>query len=383
MRLAEVATGRDNNFDVLRLLAATLVLFSHAFTLTGRDEPFDGLSGETLGGIGVAVFFAMSGFLVTKSWIADPSLRRFARKRALRILPGLLVAALVTAFVVGPLVTTLPLATYLTDPAIPRYVLTTALLTGSSGRLPGVFASNPEAAIVNGSLWTLPIEATAYVGVAVAGVLGLLAARRPVVAIFVALVAATLVLDALVDGPFQDRGPAVLAAYFTLRFGAYFAAGALLFLHRDRVVLRGRTALLLLAVWVASWSTPYAFAPAAVALPYAVLYLAFRPIPGLRLLTRFGDVSYGTYIYAFPIQQSLVAALGPDLGPAGLFALALPLTWLVGLASWRLVERPALRLKRRGSEGVSEPDASGRPTQIDGMAPSGQTAANRSATRRS
>jgi peptidoglycan/LPS O-acetylase OafA/YrhL len=382
MRLDRVATGRDNNFDVLRLLAATLVLLSHAFPLTGRDEPFENLSGETLGGLGVAVFFAMSGFLVTKSWVGDPDLRRFARKRALRILPGLAVAALVTAVVIGPLVTTVPVGSYLTDPAVLLYVVATGLLTGSSGRLPGVFESNPEAAIVNGSLWTLPIEAVAYVGVAAAGLLGLLAARRPVAAIFLSLVAGTLILDAVVDGPFQDHGPAVLALYYTLRFGAYFAAGALLFLHRDRVELRGRVVVLLLAAWVVSWATPYAFAVAAVALPYAVLYAAFTPVRGLRALTRFGDVSYGTYIYAFPIQQSLVAAFGQDLGPAGLFALALPLTWLAGLVSWRLVEQPALRLKRRPPRDVAARagDAGAQP----GAAPSpGQTDASSEATRRS
>jgi hypothetical protein len=100
IRLSEVVGSRDYNFDVLRLVAAGLVLVSHAFPLAGRHEP---LAPHTLGTVGVKIFFVISGFLVTKSWLSDPSFRHYIGKRARRIFPGLVCAVLLTALVLGPI----------------------------------------------------------------------------------------------------------------------------------------------------------------------------------------------------------------------------------------------------------------------------------------
>ena len=130
-----------------------------------------------------------------------------------------------------------------------------------------------------------------------------------------------------------------------MRLFGLFLAGSVLYLLRDRVVLRGDVAVVLAAVWLAAFSTPFATTVGMISLPYLVAFAAYRSPPGLRLLTARGDVSYGFYVYAYPIQQSIAAVLG-HTNPFVMIAIAAPLTWLAAFASWRLIEQPMLRLKR-------------------------------------
>src|ERR671933_330026 len=146
--LGSRSRGRDNAFDALRLLGAVLVLVSHSFALAGVAEPKLGKS--SLGVIGVEIFFAISGFLVTASWLSDPRPRAFLAKRALRILPALIVTVALTAFLLGPLLTTLSAGSYETASGTASYVVDNivAVLTGGTVRdvayaLPGVFGGNP------------------------------------------------------------------------------------------------------------------------------------------------------------------------------------------------------------------------------------------------
>src|ERR1700709_677548 len=155
--LGNRSRGRDNAFDVPRLLGAALVLVSHSFVLAGTAEPKLGRS--SVGVLGVEIFFAISGFLVTASWLSDPRPRAFLGKRALRFLPALCVTVAVSGFVLGPLVTVLTPGSYLRAPGALSYVVDNvgAVLSAGTVRdvsysLPGVFTGNPVDA-VNGSLW--------------------------------------------------------------------------------------------------------------------------------------------------------------------------------------------------------------------------------------
>jgi len=182
---------RSNNFDALRVAAATTVVFSHSFLIAaGNDhrEPLVLLTGNqaVLGLAGVFVFFAISGFLVTQSWEETRAPLRYLAKRALRIFPGLIVALVVTAFVLAPLVTMLPLADYLHRPEPYRYVLWNTLLDTRVHELPRVmFVDNPVGLEVNGSLWTLRYEFEMYLMVMALGLAGLL--RVPVLLALFAL----------------------------------------------------------------------------------------------------------------------------------------------------------------------------------------------------
>jgi len=157
-----------NNLDAVRLAAAWLVLYGHAFIFLGLPEPLF-LSWLPLGPLGVLIFFTISGYLVSQSWARDPSLPRFLARRALRIFPALAVCTLLSVLVLGPLLTTLPLADYFASPHTVGYLRNIALYIGYY--LPGVFEHNRVANAVNGSLWSLPVEFAMYLVIAAVGVL--------------------------------------------------------------------------------------------------------------------------------------------------------------------------------------------------------------------
>jgi peptidoglycan/LPS O-acetylase OafA/YrhL len=334
VRLADRLGSRENNFDLLRLLAAWAVLVSHSFALVGRAEPLHQF-GTTLGNVGVLIFFAVSGLLIRRSWEHDPSPRDFWIKRGLRLLPALATVAVVTAFVLGPLVTTLPLSTYFASWETWIYPVRVTLLLTFGASLPGVFEDNPYPG-VNGPLWSLPVEVFAYFCLFLLGITGLLARRWLVTT----LAGLSLVWAAWWVPNTSDS----VGAIYVL---SAFALGAAAYSWRERIVLAWPIAVTLVAVCVAAGLGPDAvrvlvWTPAAVYLSYWFAYAV--PAVG-RGLVRWGDASYGVYIWAFPVQQALVQ-LGVD-DPWVVMAVATPVVWLLAIASWRLIERPALRHKPR------------------------------------
>ncbi|HEX4191588.1 MAG TPA: acyltransferase family protein, partial [Stellaceae bacterium] len=182
---------RENNFDALRLLAALAVILSHAFLIaqgTEKNDPLNWLTGNQcmLGLTGVFVFFAVSGFLVTQSFEQTRSPLRYLMKRVLRIFPAYLVCLVLTAFVLGPIVTTLSLGDYLHRPEPYRYLFYNSFFDIRVHELPGVmFVDNPVGLEVNGSLWSLGCEFDMYLMVLVLGLLRLI--RWPVCVALLAL----------------------------------------------------------------------------------------------------------------------------------------------------------------------------------------------------
>ena len=346
MNLRRRLENRDNNFDVLRLVAATLVLLSHCYPLTGHPEPFAELTGVTLGEVGVVMFFAMSGFLIAKSWTDEPAPGRYFVKRGLRLLPALVVAVAFTTLVIGPLFTELPLTDYLTDPETWIYLIRASLLVTIAGKLPGVFEDNVYPEAVNGSLWTLPLEAGCYVMVVVLGMIGILQRRALLGAVAAVALLALTPLSPLPDAISHTAAGGNIKSVVELI--ATFLFGALLYSLRDRLRLSWVLPAVLAVVWVLSWHSEWTTLTTVLALSTTVIVFAFRTPPALRRLTAPGDVSYGIYVYAFPVQQSVSALWGPGLAPGIMFLIALPVTYGLALLSWRLIERPALRRKRRG-----------------------------------
>jgi peptidoglycan/LPS O-acetylase OafA/YrhL len=338
---------RKNNFDFMRVVAATLVVYSHSFPLLGYpgQEPFSRWSGYFSGGaLGVAIFFVMSGYLVTVSQQNSANVFEFLSKRALRIFPALVVVVLLSLLVLGPLLTTLPLSEYFRHQATREYLWNIALWVHFP--LPGVFAELPHRGSVNGSLWTLPIEASMYVGVAALGLAGLLK-RQWIPFVLAALVALYVYLPfdpALQKAQLWKIGP----LQNCVEFGIYFFAGSALCLFDRSVPWRAWIAALLLAAWIASFRTPIGIYCMYAAIPYCTLYVArsnFRPLANFG---KYGDFSYGLYIYAFPIQQTLVYLLGRQhLTPMRLFLAAQAIALACAFLSWHLIEKPALRMKRR------------------------------------
>ena len=322
-----------NNFDALRSLAALVVVASHAFLLTDggySQEPVFILSnGQTTGGgLAVLVFFVMSGYLVTQSFLRSPDPYRFIVARMLRIMPGLAVVLLLTAFVLGPLCATLPpSALFVTGHAV-RYVAGNVTFLQPIDTLPGLFGTNPFPLSVNGSLWTLRYEVACYGLVLVLGVAGLLGRRSLMVLFGAALIG-------LVWGSRTHPG---------LEFLADFLAGAVYCVARPR--RHAAVTLACAALCVASLYVGYMSLIGATAGALLLLHVATAPSIGLRWLNRYGDFSYGIYIYAFPIQQVAAQHFG-SMGWAFNLAVSLPLLLACAALSWFTIERPALRYRPR------------------------------------
>ena len=336
--------GRDNNLNLLRFGAASLVVFSHSYPLSGHlvAEPLARATGIfDFASVAVIVFFAISGYLVARSLDRSPGLVEYTRARALRILPAYVAATLYGAFVIGAWATTLPLAEYLADPRTWLYVRQTLLFIGID-RLPGVFVDNPYPLAINGSLWTLLIEIACYGALAVAGAIGALRRRWLALAIAFALVAAAELAPGFVA--LLPRSEALLGP----RLAGTFVAGALAYAWRDRVPLSPWLAAAALAAGIALLDTRVEVYAMYGAMVYATLVAGYHPSLDVLAFRRVGDYSYGIYVYAYPTQQAIASVLGP-MPPLLLFGLAFPVVLALAVASWHAIEQPALRLKRGGA----------------------------------
>lgn len=346
-------TERQNNFDVLRLVAAMMVLVSHCYPLFGRPDQEIGaaLTGiDTGGGFGVAIFFFMSGFLVTGSLERSASLTRYAAARALRILPALAAVVLICAFVLGPAMTTLPLDAYWANGATWSYLGNIAIF-GLQHQLPGVFETSPDHG-VNGSLWTLPIEVAMYIVLAAFFFAGLIKAR---LAVFLAagFFAAHVLSISVLHWSWNDRGPVIAAVplYDFFKLGTWFFIGSAYWLHRDALPVDWRWALAALMLSLATVHSPYGAAVYFLTLPYLVYYVAYCPVPLHRLTRPIGDISYGVYLWAFPVQQTVFATLGATYSFGAMMGITVAVTCAAGYLSWHLLEKHALRLKPRRAAG--------------------------------
>ena len=346
MLLSELSKGRDNNLHLLRICAALAVLASHSWdvaTGNGTLEPLRALTGMSLGSLSVDVFFVASGFLVTASLLTRSNAIDFFWARCLRIYPALMVVILLTVLVLGPAFTSLPLRDYLTAYGTRSYLLTNSLMvTDARYFLPGVFENNPYRGAINGSLWTLPLELRMYAmllgGWLLLWMTGdwrprLMRLLIPGLAVFYA----ALMLKDLTDG---------VPSPPDLRLKLMFFVGASCQVFKDRIQVRSAGALLAAGLLIGCCAIAPLHFPTAclIAMPYLLLYLAFVPGGMVRRYNKLGDYSYGVYIYAFPVQQAVVAT-HPGLSPLGLLLISCLITLALSVLSWHLSEQRALSLK--------------------------------------
>jgi peptidoglycan/LPS O-acetylase OafA/YrhL len=340
IRLGDVAAGRDNNVRLLRHLAALAVILFHCYALKARwgDDPLFRLSRHAdLGSVGVQLFFALSGYLVTQSWCQHPSVRAFVTARFLRIYPALVVATIFTVAIAG-VASRLAYADYLADPRTWTYFWQTATGYDSNNLLPEAFVTNPFPRAANGSLWTLPVEIRLYVGVLLVGLAGILTRRVVAVAVAIGAVLALVYVPWPVSLVLQNVSIRSLAVIFV--------CGALAYVLRAYVRLSIVAAIAALALYLA---LPFGMTRAVATLPlivYMTLVAAYHPRLRIERLARGPDFSYGLYVYAFPVQQ-LFLWRWPGIGVAPLFVAATPVIAVAATLSWYGIERPALALKSR------------------------------------
>jgi len=351
--LGDMVGIRKNNFDILRLGAALVVLITHSFVLSGH--PSDTWSklflGYEPGSLAVYAFFAISGFLIAGS-LERRSFSEYWQARVLRIVPALAVTSFVTVLIIGPIFTTLPLSEYFHSHGTYHY-LTNSIPYQTNFILPGVFTDLPFAQSVNGSLWTIPIEAFCYVALATI----FFAARKTFNLIIPTIVLiSTFFIWTFFHGPIS---PTILFGTSevtpVLRFGLMFLIGTAFWKYKDITPFKGGIAASCLVVMLIGSRFGYNNLALFISLPYLLLYLAYRrPVfeEGMRKL---GDLSYGTYLFAFPIQQSLVSISEKSINGWWLSISTAMISMGLAWMSWRFIEKPAMKLKKKfGTPAVFE-----------------------------
>jgi len=290
-----------------------------------------------LGALGVYIFFAISGYLVAQSWESDPHSVRFLQRRALRIFPGLIACTVLSVVLLGALLTSLPLVDYFSHPSTRGYFSNIALYI--TFYLPGVFETNRFGNAVNGSLWSLPAEFSMYLALALFGLL------RVPRAGWVAFTAGLMLLTRL----WAMQSPDMLVFYRTdlrqvVSCGVYFWVGAVSYRYGLKRIFSTTNIFLAIIIWLclSRWIEIFVMA-SWVFLPFLALAFGLATNSWLSRLANY-DYSYGIYIYAFPIQQT-ITKLWPQM-PLGLYlAITSSATLALAALSWHWIERPALRLK--------------------------------------
>lgn len=350
--LATTLSRGNNNFDLIRLLAALAVMFGHSFGIHGGNNLEWGLAftrRESFGSLAVYAFFLVSGMLVSASYVEKTSPWRFVASRALRIWPGAMVCALFIGLVIGPVFNSDSLSSYFASSTTQCWFLhNITLMGGVSGLnaiLPGVFMHNHIQFFVSATVWTLPIELECYVIVLMLGLCGVLTSRlkMPIIVGLLGIAFAYFV--------HQPPTHFALGGFFTkpLAYSFYpvpfFLLGMLLYTYREHVVLHWLPAIALIVVYLLNRHNSVGFLLLYPAFAYGVLWIA--SLPFLSVLQPRHDYSYGIYLYGFVVQQSLTAIF-PAWSNYMNVALAMPAAALVAAASWHFVERPCLALVRKG-----------------------------------
>jgi len=335
--LAQAFDPRRNALDVLRLLLAGTVAVVHGLQLGFGHQPQAGAT--DVGSLAVDGFFVLSGFLVTTSYLRLGSLRRYLWHRALRILPGFYLSTVLTALLVAPGLALLsgraPTSVFTGDDSAVDYVVRNAGLLMRQFGIAGLPEAGGSPGVVNGALWTLFFEACCYAVVGGLGVLGILRRRRWVVLVLVGLLwVATIAASAGVNP---------LGSELMLRFAFVFLLGAAGHLYAHRIPVSGALAVLsAVLVLVGLAFLPDHRALAGPAFAYLFLYAVVR-LP-LRQRPRW-DLSYGVYVWHWPLAQLLVLAGLGAAGPAVFVSTVVAASVVVAALSWTQVERRALAHK--------------------------------------
>lgn len=335
------------NFDLLRLVAASSVVFSHSFLIATGSEATEPLvsTGKVMGVYGVFVFFILSGFLVSESARRTATLSDFFRKRFLRIAPGFIVSTLLITYLLCPPFATNGAKAFVLDSSVLNLVVqiitfhNTSLHFANVAFYEAVAGSEWLPGFANGVLWTIRIEVIGYALIGLMGAASLFSPRMQPVLILIVI--EMIVLALVLLGSTTTRWLADLWLILP-SLGCGILMNWLVRHHQPK----GWIAALCLAGLVPAVYfdvLPWAFC---FCVAYPLVWLGSAPIS----LPRFyegTDISYGVYLYGWPVTQLIRHFSGPDLTGYEMFVLALPPTMIVAWLSWVVVEKPALRLKAR------------------------------------
>jgi peptidoglycan/LPS O-acetylase OafA/YrhL len=330
--------GRPSGFDLLRVILATSVVLWHTVVVsygTGVQDAILATHFRFAPALILPMFFALSGFLVAGSLHRTRTLVVFLILRVLRIFPALFAETVLSAIVLGPMLTSYSLKDYFSSSTLYTYLWN--LVGYVRFELPGVFLSNPHTGVVNGQLWTVPYELECYILLALLASIPFLSFRR-VILFAVVLGQLAFAWRAFFGAPYTDS----LIPGRVLVFS--FVAGVAIYAYRhivpwSRELAAGMFLLSILLLNV--HGGPYFVAPP---LAYVTVYLGLLN-PKKPSFLGSSDYSYGIFLYGYPIQQA-VASVGPWVHSWYLnLLLSFPFIVLFSIFSWHVVEKRALSLR--------------------------------------
>ncbi|MDD4299048.1 MAG: acyltransferase [Methanomicrobium sp.] len=319
----------SNNFDFLRFFAASLIIFSHSFALLlGYSNIFVYDWHLLAGQAGLATLLVISGYLIPGSWERKPSLKIFFKKRILRIAPGLLASVLLVIFLIGPLVTSLTTPEYFLKVFAPSAWISVPFYADGSEL--GLFASNPVS-YVNAPLWAIPFEFLLYGIVAFLAAAGLFFKKHSMI---------PFILGTILLWMLWYENPALNK----IRFAVYFFIGAWLYINKENFNIRTWMVLIPWIFVILSYGTCFMFLFAFIAIPCTVIRFAYIPSNKLWNFGRYGDFSFGMFIYAYPLQQTIIHFI-PEIQIPMMILLSYAVSIPAAVISWQIIEKRALLLK--------------------------------------
>ena len=338
-----ISNSRKNNFNIIRFVAAMMVILGHMCHLMGVNVCL--FLGQAVSTIGVKIFFLISGYLIAKSFLNDSNILRYSIRRIFRIIPGLIGVVCFAVFIVGPMFTTLPLKGYFLHGTTRAYFKNIFLYIQYF--LPGVFENNIYPNAVNGSLWTLPVEMFMYILLP----LVFLVFKRCDKAKVSLIIAVLLEAFSICLGKFKPGAFYVVYAtdvVSALTIAPYFFLGAAFISERVRKYLNIQMATGLICILamlnLSEFVTEIALF---VVLPYFIFSFAFVENPKFEKCFSKNDLSYGLYLYGFIIQQILTPKLTAfGFGLNLQFVICAAVTLCFAALSWFVIEKPAQKFSK-------------------------------------
>jgi peptidoglycan/LPS O-acetylase OafA/YrhL len=336
---------KNNNFDFLRFLFALFVVISHSYALSGSTEENSGLNWLSNGQlffsqIGLSGFFIISGFFIFQSLQRSKSLSEYYKKRFLRLFPALAVVLFLSLILVSFVyISQIP---FLKNIEVYAYIPCNLSLYGFQSSIKGVFDTNAYHSI-NGSLWTIRYEFSFYIGLSI---LFFIRSKKNIVSYLLYLIFFIFyILYNFYLPKFAGVSFLNLLGLHVLNLGTFFIAGSVL-ASLQLETFKNKKILLFITCSIFLCSLYYNCYDLLkhIVLPFLLLLLGFIPIIGMKDFAKFGDASYGIYIYSFPIQQTLMWFFKMNTYTLMIYSILLSVAF--GFLSWHLIEKRALKINK-------------------------------------